>query len=94
MAKVRQPTRRRWPPRTSELDALIEDAILDAYGESEQRAGFYTMLEQHLGLPFDVEILGITTTVERIDLTDDDQIVAVCRRGRSRQSLPILDCTS
>ena len=29
----------------SRLDALIEEATVDAYDESEQRAGFFTMLE-------------------------------------------------
>ena len=78
-------------PRKAELDRLIEEAIVDAYGESEQRVAFYTMLEEHLRLPFETEVLGIPVTVERIDMTDDDQIVAICRRGRSRQSIPILD---
>jgi hypothetical protein len=32
-----------------ELDRLIEDAIVDASGESEQWVGFYTMLEERLG---------------------------------------------
>jgi len=29
--------------------------------------------------------------VERIDMNDADEIVAVCRRGRKRQRVPILD---
>ncbi len=29
--------------------------------------------------------------MESIDLNDADEIVAVCTRGRSRQSVPILD---
>ena len=41
--------------------------------------------------PFEAEILGVAATVERIDMTDDEQIVAICRRGRSRQAIPILD---
>jgi hypothetical protein len=65
--------------------------IADAYGESEQRTGFYMMIEEHLGVPFEAEILGVAATVERIDMTDDEQIVAICRRGRSRQTIPILD---
>ena len=76
--------RRRWPPGKARLKALIEDAVLDAYNESEQRTGFYTMLDEHLDTPFDTQILGVTATVERIDVTDDEQIVAICRRGRSR----------
>lgn len=83
--------RRRWPPGKARLKALIEEAILDAYNESEQRTGFYTMLDEHLDTPFDTRILGAVATVERIDMTEDEQIVAICRRGRSRQAIPILD---
>jgi len=36
-------------------------------------------------------LLGFEVTVERVDLTDDEQIVAVCARGKSRQRVPILD---
>jgi hypothetical protein len=43
------------------------------------------MIEEHLGVPFEAEILGVAATVEGIDMTDDEQIVAICRRGRSRQ---------
>ena len=41
--------------------------------------------------PFDTKVLGVTVTVERIDMTDDEQIIAICRRGRSLQAIPILD---
>jgi hypothetical protein len=70
---------------------LIEHAIVDAYGESEQRTGFFTMLEDNLALPFETEVLGMTVTVERIDLTDAEVIVAICRRGEKRQVISILD---
>ena len=36
------------------------------------------------------EMIG-AVTVERVNLTDDEQLVAVCTRGRHRQALPILD---
>jgi hypothetical protein len=91
MSKETKTRRRRWPPGKAKLEALIEEAIVDAYGEPEQRVGFLTMIEDHLDVPFDLEILGATATVERIDMTDDEQIVAVCRRGRSRQMIPVLD---
>jgi hypothetical protein len=84
-------SRKRWPPGKAPLAALVEEAIVDAYGESEQRTAFYTLLDQHLETPFDTGILGVTVTVERIDMTDDEQIVAICRRSRSRQAIPILD---
>ena len=74
-----------------ELEALIEEAIVDAHDESEQAMGFFTMLEEHLALPFETEVLGMTVTVDRIDLTERDDFVAVCRRGRDRQKISIVD---
>jgi hypothetical protein len=42
-------------------------------------------------VPFETVVLGVSVTVERIDLTRSDEIVAVCRRGTVRQVIPILD---
>ena len=71
--------------------ALVAEATVDAYNESEQRMGFYTMIEEHLDMPFEATILGVSIIVERVDVTDDDQIVAICRRGRLTQAVPILE---
>ena len=73
------------------LKELIEQAIVDAYGEGEQVGGFFTMIEEHLALPFPVKILGDDADMEKIDMTLDGQIVAICRRGKTRQKIPILD---
>ncbi len=75
----------------AKLDELIEEATVDAYDESEQTTGFYTMFEEHLAVPFKTTVLGVEVTVERIDMTDDEQIVAVCVRDKSRQRIPIAD---
>jgi len=75
----------------AKLDALIEEATVDAYDESEQATGFYTMFEEHLEMPFKTEVLGIEVTVEKLDLNDDNQIAVICTRGKSRQRIPILD---
>jgi hypothetical protein len=48
-------------------------------------------LEDNLVVPFDTEILGVAVTVERVDMTEDERIVAVCTRGKSRQRVSILD---
>jgi Calcium binding len=56
----------------AKLDRLIEEALVDAYGEEEQRMAFYTMLEDHLAMPFTTEVLGMEVTVQRVDLTDAD----------------------
>jgi hypothetical protein len=74
----------------AELDRLIEEATVDCHDESEQIAGFYTMLEDNLALPFETQVLGVRVTVESLDLTDAEEIVAVCRRGQARQVIPIL----
>jgi hypothetical protein len=73
------------------LAEMIEKATVDAYGESEQTTGWFTMIDQNLAVPFETTVLGVPVTVERIDLNASEQIVAVCRRGRNRQALPILD---
>jgi hypothetical protein len=64
---------------------------VDAYDESEQRAGLFAMIEQHLLLPFETKVLGVAVTVERIDLTEAGEIVAKCCRGHEHQSVPLLD---
>jgi hypothetical protein len=73
------------------LEAMIEQATVDAYGESEQITGWFTMIDENLATPFETIVLGVPVTVERLDLDRSEQIVAICVRGRSRQSLPILD---
>jgi hypothetical protein len=78
-------------PSTKLLDAMIEEATVDAYNDAEQITGLFTMLEEHLALPFDTEILGITVTVTKIDLTAGNEIVAICRHDAHKQAIPILD---
>lgn len=86
---------KRQRPRLSlskaKLDEMIEEATVDAYGDSEQITGFFCLLEEHLQLPFNTEVLGIEVTVESLDVTEDEQIVAVCSRGRSRQRISVFD---
>ncbi|HEY3447843.1 MAG TPA: calcium-binding protein [Myxococcales bacterium] len=88
-APTTRPTRR--PLAPARLDELIAEATVDAYDESEQMTGFYTMLDEHLAMPFKTEVLGVEVTVQRVDLNDDQRIVAVCARGSFRQRIPILD---
>jgi hypothetical protein len=75
----------------AKLEALIEEAVVDAYGEEEQTGGIFTMIEDHLALPFTVSILGAETVVEKVDRSRDGRIVAVCRRNGVKQRIEILD---
>lgn len=61
----------RGPSRQStRLDELIQEAIVDAYGDSEQATGLYTMIEEHLATPFTTTVLGMQVTVRRVDMTE------------------------
>jgi hypothetical protein len=75
----------------AKLEALIEEAVVDAYGDDEQKVGLLTMIQEHLELPFSVSILGTEATVEKVDMTRDGRIVAVCQRNGIRQRIEILD---
>lgn len=92
-------SQRRTPPRTPKfnrlsegrLTAMIEEATVDCYDESEQLTGWSTMIEENLEVPFESRVLGVQVTVERIDQDRDDRIVAICRRGSETQAVPILN---
>jgi hypothetical protein len=49
------------------------------------------LLQEHLACPFSTHVLGEPVRVERIDLNDAEEIVAICRRQRHRQLIPILN---
>ena len=76
--------------RKIKLEALIEEAVVDAYGEDEQKVGQLTMMQEHLALPFSVSILGVEAVVEKVDMTRDGRIVAVCRHDGVKQRIEIL----
>lgn len=75
----------------AKLDALIEEATVDAYDESEQAYGFLTMIQDNLAVPIDTEVFGVTVTVVAVDITERDEIVAVCVRDGKGQRIRILD---
>jgi hypothetical protein len=73
------------------LSAMIEEATVDAYDESEQATGWFTMFEEHLELPFETTVLGTVVTVVSIDLRDYGQLNAICTRGRHRQAISLAE---
>jgi hypothetical protein len=85
--------KKRQAPRLTKvrLAQTIEQATVDAYGKAEQITGWFTMIDENLVKPFEAMVLGASVIVERVDLDRSGQIVAVCRRGRARQSLSLLD---
>ncbi len=75
----------------AQLDAMAEEATIDCYDEAEQLTGFFTMIQDNLAVPFETQVLGVSVVVADVDQTDDDRIVALCRRGQHQQSIPIHD---
>lgn len=74
----------------ADVEELVGQAIVDAYGDDEQTAGFYSVISDNLALPFTTKVLGVEASVERVDVTGSG-IVAICARGPDRQAIPILD---
>jgi hypothetical protein len=85
------PKKRTGKVSNARLDEMIEEATVDCYNESEAATGLFTMLEENLVVPFTTILLGVEVTVQKVDITERDEIVAVCRRGRERRKVPILD---
>jgi hypothetical protein len=49
------------------------------------------MIEDNLELSFETTVLGALVSVVRIDLTEAEEIVVICRRGGNRQAVPIFE---
>ena len=73
-----------------ELDALVEEATVDAYNEEEQLSGFAVMIEDNLEIPFETTVLGVMVTVNGVPQTESG-IVADCVRNGQHQAISVLD---
>jgi Calcium binding len=73
-----------------ELDSLVEEATVDAYGDDEQLGGFAVMIEENLEMPFETTVLGVRVTVTGITQTESG-IVADCVRDGEHQAVAVLD---
>lgn len=90
-ARTRAPRRPERGPSRDRLEQLIADATADCYDESEECTGLFEMIHEHLDVPFVTTVLGVAVTVTAVDITDDDQIVAICRRGRNLLRVALLE---
>jgi hypothetical protein len=89
--KPKTTTRTRGGLSAARVAEMVEEATVDAYGEGEQATGWFTFIGDNLDMPFETEVLGVTVTVRRLELRDDNSIVAVCARGAGRQRIGIVD---
>jgi hypothetical protein len=92
---VARPSRKRAAshPKVDEamLEALIEEAVVDAHDEDERRMGFLTMLQESVDVPFGTEVLGVPVEVTEIEANDAGEMVAVCEHGQHVQRVPVVD---
>jgi hypothetical protein len=69
---------------------MVAEAVVDAHGEDEQLSGFFNLIDEHLAVPFETTVLGVSVTVAEIGFTSS-WITAICVRGQHRQAISILD---
>ena len=72
------------------LDKMIEEATVDCYDEMEQVSGFFTMIEDHLAIPFATQVLGVEVSVVGIEwmITEaSKQCANATANGNSSDSL-------
>jgi Calcium binding len=89
--KVAKKTKRSGTLSDEIFRGLVEDATVDAYGEEAEANGWLAMIDDNVGFPFDVELLGTNVTVVGVDMTDAYELVAICRRGKSRLKVSLLE---
>jgi Calcium binding len=73
-----------------ELNALVEEATVDAYNDEEQLSGFAVMIEDNLEMPFETTVLGVMVTVNGVAQTESG-IVADSVCDGQHQAISALD---
>lgn len=72
------------------FDRLIEEMLVDCYGEDEQRGAFLTYMQDNVPVPFQATIVGETTQVIGFD-GEATRILAYCERNGKRYKVDVLD---
>jgi len=79
--------------RLAELDELIAELTVDAYGDEEQFTGFLTGAEDALQGSEPASIVGVPVTVVKIDAGPDVRrgLTAICERDGARYEVSLVD---
>jgi len=80
---------------SDEIDALIEEVIVDAYNEHEQLWSFRQTFEDNARFPFRATVVGAEVAVTAVDFEGDERrgLTATCRREGQLHSVSLLDVT-
>ena len=78
-----------------DIDGLIDEVMVDAYGENEQLWSFRQAFEDMARFPFRATVVGADVTVTDVDFGGDARrgLVALCQRAGERYSVSLLDIT-
>ena len=76
-----------------DLDALIEEITVDAYGDDEQAVGFLTAIEDEMHGRVFATVIGVPVELLAIDYTADTHrgLIAHCRREHETHVISALD---
>ena len=79
-----------WPD--GELDELVDDVLVDAYGDSEQLGAFECVFAE-ADLPVAAEAVGLPCVLDGVEFDGDERrgLVAVITLEGRRQRLGLLD---
>lgn len=75
------------------LDALIQEVTVDAYGEDEQLWAFRQAFEDDGRFPFPALVVGTAVDVTAVDYEGDERrgLIALCWRDRKTHLISLLD---
>ena len=78
---------------SDDIDAVVEEVLIDACGEDEQLWAFRQFFEDEATFPFPAHVVGSPVEVAAVDYDGDERrgLVAVCRRSRVKQPVSLLD---
>lgn len=70
-----------------DLNRLLDEIILDAYGDDEQLWAFRQAFEDHVAMPVEAFVVGEPVTVMTIDYDGNERrgLTARCRRETSSE---------
>lgn len=78
-----------------DIDRLLDDILIDAYGDSEQLTSFEEGFKQSARLPFPAQIAGTTVEVMKVEYEGEPRrgLTAVCRRDGQTHRVALADLT-
>lgn len=74
----------------NDLDELIDEAIIDCYGDYEEATGFAATFDNELQFPFKAKVVGENVDVLGIEIIQE-QILVKCRKKNKIYYIDILD---